>query len=77
MNGDRFSLLADEFLRPLNLAADCVFVAGFAYGSKQLAGFAWRALKGMRAYFVPLGRRSRRDLSKEFGQWAGACRQKL
>lgn len=77
MNGDSFSLLADELLRPLNAAADSLFVIGCAYGAKQLTDFLWLALKGVRTYFIPLGRRSRLDLVREFGQWAGGCHHTL
>lgn len=70
MNGDSFSLLANELLRPLNAVAEGLFVTGCAYGAKQLADFLWLALKGVRTFFIPLGRRSR---LREFGQWAGRC----
>ena len=63
--------LVREIFAPINASLDYIFAAGVLYGAKHLAGFAWSCLKGIRTYFVPFGRSIRRDLTVEFGKWAG------
>ena len=75
MESDRVDYLVRELFAPINASLDYIFAAGVLYGATHLAGFAWSCLKGIRTYFVPFGRSIRRDLTEEFGKWAGtyAC----
>ncbi len=71
MNGDNVALLVDEIFRPLNASLDYLFAAGVAYGASHVLRFVWQCARGFRTYLVPYGRYARRDLTKEFGKWAG------
>ena len=62
--------LVEEVLSPVSAFLDGLFYAGALYGATSILNFSWQCLKGVRTYFFPFGRFSRREMVKEFGKWA-------
>lgn len=62
--------LVEGVLSPVSTLLDVLFSVGALYGAKTIAKFSWKFMKGLRTYFIPFGRLSRKDLSSELGKWA-------
>lgn len=71
VNGDSVLFLVDELTRSWRELADAAFYLGALYGAYKLTQALLSALRGVRTYFIPLGRAVSSDLSKRFGEWAG------
>ncbi len=62
--------LLESVLSPMSALLDGLFYAGALHGGKIFLKFTWTCVKGLRTYFIPYGRLSRRDLASELGKWA-------
>ncbi len=62
--------LVEGVLGPVEKALDYIFYAGLFYGAKNLSRVVYHAYRGIRTYFIPIGRDNRKDLSKKYGKWA-------
>lgn len=68
-DGSIFELVSGV-LGPLDRFLDYLFYAGVLYGSRNLARLAIQACKGVRTYFIPIGRAVDGDLCTKYGKWA-------
>ncbi len=68
-DGNLFELV-NGVLRPLDKVLDYLFYAGVLYGSRNFARLVIQTFRGIRTYFIPIGRAANENLSEKYGKWA-------
>ena len=68
-DGNVFELV-EGVMGSLDRFLDYFFYAGVLYGSRNLARVVYLTFRGIRTYFIPVGRAVDQDLGQKYGKWA-------